>query len=556
MADTALLIARMEVSLRGMEKQLARAGGMADKSVRDIEKRFQSANLSLPGNFMKGVATALAAVSFEQLIRGGREAIATLADLDDASTRTGASAEFIQKLEYAVRLAGGAAGDATEGITKFARVVSEAGQGTTDFSRLLEANGVALRDAGGGLRSIEQLLPEVANLIQNAANPMDQLNIATEAFGRSGGPAMVNALKDGAEGLKAAGDEASRLGGIISDEVVKSAAELDDDFTRLEIVAGAWAKTAAVAIGEYLLPAIERVTLGLRTLIALVDTPVADFVNNGFEKTYNSIIGRGNATIRPDAFGGLDADEGSSGRMRVDITGGRRTVIPSKGGAGRGGGGRSAESVARSAERARDVADLENVRRATELARFEQERYNQAMDDMREVASAGLGTLVDGLMEGKDAAELLNDVLNDVLKSLANLAQQMLLNGLFGGGSAGAGGLLSGLFGGAGPRTGTSNLFQHGGITRGPSIAGEAGPEAVVPLPDGRRIPVALQGGGGGGVQVVVNEAPGSRVASRREEGGPNMKRIVLDIVNDHIASGGADGAMQGRYGARPRKVR
>lgn len=555
MADTALLIARMEVSLRGMEKQLARAGGMADKSVRDIEKRFQSANLSLPGNFMKGVAAALAAVSFEQLIRGGREAIATLADLDDASTRTGASAEFIQKLEYAVRLAGGAAGDATEGITKFARVVSEAGQGTTDFSRLLEANGVALRDASGGLRSIEQLLPEVANLIQNAANPMDQLNIATEAFGRSGGPAMVNALKDGAEGLKAAGDEASRLGGIISDEVVKSAAELDDDFTRLEIVAGAWAKTAAVAIGEYLLPAIERVTLGLRTLIALVDTPVADFVNNGFEKTYNSIIGRGNAVIRPDAFGGLDADEGSSGRTHVDIRGGGRTIIPSKGGAGRG-GGRSAESVARSAERARDVADLENVRRATELARFEQERYNQAMDDMREVASAGLGTLVDGLMEGKDAAELLNDVLNDVLKSLANLAQQMLLNGLFGGGSAGAGGLLSGLFGGAGPRIGTGNLFQHGGITRGPSIAGEAGPEAVVPLPDGRRIPVALQGGGGGGVQVVVNEAPGSRVASRREEGGPNMKRIVLDIVNDHIASGGADGAMQGRYGARPRKVR
>jgi len=31
-----------------------------------------------------------------------------------------------------------------------------------------------------------------------------------------------------------------------------------------------------------------------------------------------------------------------------------------------------------------------------------------------------------------------------------------------------------------------------GGITRGPSIAGEAGPEAVVPLPDGRSIPVSV----------------------------------------------------------------
>lgn len=36
--------------------------------------------------------------------------------------------------------------------------------------------------------------------------------------------------------------------------------------------------------------------------------------------------------------------------------------------------------------------------------------------------------------------------------------------------------------------------FARGGITSGISIAGEAGPEAVVPLPDGRRIPVQMVG--------------------------------------------------------------
>jgi hypothetical protein len=30
-------------------------------------------------------------------------------------------------------------------------------------------------------------------------------------------------------------------------------------------------------------------------------------------------------------------------------------------------------------------------------------------------------------------------------------------------------------------------------------------PEAFVPLPDGRRIPVAMQGGGGGSTNVTVN---------------------------------------------------
>jgi hypothetical protein len=37
-------------------------------------------------------------------------------------------------------------------------------------------------------------------------------------------------------------------------------------------------------------------------------------------------------------------------------------------------------------------------------------------------------------------------------------------------------------------------MFAGGGITTGLSLAGEAGPEAVVPLPDGRRIPVQLSG--------------------------------------------------------------
>jgi len=49
---------------------------------------------------------------------------------------------------------------------------------------------------------------------------------------------------------------------------------------------------------------------------------------------------------------------------------------------------------------------------------------------------------------------------------------------------------------------GMPRMMANGGITRGVSIAGEAGPEAVVPLPDGRSIPVRMQGEG---TKVVVN---------------------------------------------------
>jgi hypothetical protein len=45
--------------------------------------------------------------------------------------------------------------------------------------------------------------------------------------------------------------------------------------------------------------------------------------------------------------------------------------------------------------------------------------------------------------------------------------------------------------------------LADGGVTTGPSIAGEAGPEAVVPLPDGRTIPVTMTGLGEGIAEMI-----------------------------------------------------
>jgi hypothetical protein len=568
MADTALLIARMEVSLRSMEKQMALAPIIADKGVRAIEKRFARANLKLPGGFLAGVTGALAAVSFEGLIRDARAAVATLADLNDAAQRIGVSTDAIQGLEFAVRMSGGAAGDATAGLQRFAKEISEAGTGSTYFAKVLEANGVALRDQAGNLREVEDLLRDYADLIQNASSPADALNLAVEAFGRSAGPAMVNALRNGASGLADMGREAQAAGIIIDNDLIQKAAVMDDAFTKMAASSEAFAQRLAVAIGQFAIPAVDNLLRGVASLSSYLNMDVGSLVTdpNGTiaaARLKAAFKGAGGAT----QLGGVGDFYNRLGFGR-DFQGppipGRGTVLPPRtdtgGGGGRrtgGGGGRStAESAAIAAERARDQQDMERIRALTAAAREEQERYNDAIAEVRNVADAGLGSLIDGLMEGKSAAEALNDALRDMLQSLASMAQNQLLNGLFGGGGAGGGGLLAGLFGGARPNTGNMNLFAQGGITRGPSIAGEAGPEAVVPLPDGRRIPVAMQGGGGGGVSIVVNEAPGSRVASRREEGGPNMRRIVLDIVNDHLSSGGADGPMAGRYGAKPRKVR
>lgn len=66
---------------------------------------------------------------------------------------------------------------------------------------------------------------------------------------------------------------------------------------------------------------------------------------------------------------------------------------------------------------------------------------------------------------------------------------------------------------------GTFNGFGTAGIVRSPimGVAGEAGPEAIVPLPDGRSIPVSLRGGSGGGPNIVVNVSVNGSVMAERD---------------------------------------
>jgi len=49
--------------------------------------------------------------------------------------------------------------------------------------------------------------------------------------------------------------------------------------------------------------------------------------------------------------------------------------------------------------------------------------------------------------------------------------------------------------------------YATGGVADQPSIFGEAGPEAAVPLPDGSKIPVQLSGGGGGDLHLYFPNA-------------------------------------------------
>jgi len=134
--------------------------------------------------------------------------------------------------------------------------------------------------------------------------------------------------------------------------------------------------------------------------------------------------------------------------------------------------------------------------------RLELGRIGDLADGVARSISAGFRG---ALMEGKS----LKSVLGDIARSFADIALKAAIKPF---GDL-VGGLVGNLFAGTNPALGTVTPFAKGGVIATPSyfplgqghgLAGEAGPEAIMPLargPDGR-LGVA---GGGGTVNVTFN---------------------------------------------------
>lgn len=102
-----------------------------------------------------------------------------------------------------------------------------------------------------------------------------------------------------------------------------------------------------------------------------------------------------------------------------------------------------------------------------------------------------------------------------VIQPAAKLLSGALAAGIGGLFVSSAGTSTAGAGGGSAINSPGGNLLvghARGGISNRPAIFGEGGPEAAVPLPDGRSIPVTLRGQGGGIHSLVI---------SNRNEGDP-----------------------------------
>lgn len=205
-----------------------------------LEKGLKDARGSL-SDFGKTAGTVLAAAGAAMaagmtgLGLAVRSQIKNFDDLAKTSQKIGVPVEELSALRHAAELAAVPSEALTKGLGKLARSVVDAAQGSTTAVAAYQALGLSFRNADGSLKSVGDLLPQIADRFAAMKDGSAKTALAMQIFGKAGAE-LIPLLNGGSSGLKEMTDEAKALGLVISGDTAKTAEAFNDNLTRLSRV--------------------------------------------------------------------------------------------------------------------------------------------------------------------------------------------------------------------------------------------------------------------------------------------------------------------------------
>lgn len=181
----------------------------------------------------KGLA-ALAGFAAVKWSVGVIQQVANTADaLDEMSQKLGVPVETLQELGYAAGFSGVNLEALGSSVAKLSKAMDAAAHGSKAQARVFREMGVAVKDARGELRPVEDVFGDVADHFASMPDGAAKTALAMKVFGKTGAE-LIPVLNEGREGLEKLKEEFRASGAEISGDAAQAFAKFNDDQDRLK----------------------------------------------------------------------------------------------------------------------------------------------------------------------------------------------------------------------------------------------------------------------------------------------------------------------------------
>lgn len=242
-------VGALAVKIGADANQLISELGRADKALGKHGESYAAAS-KLAAGFVTAAVLAATAIAV------ATKAALTNADaVHKAAQAAGMATQAFSEYAYSAGLSGISTEQLSTSLSKLNRGIVDAANFTGGASRAFQALGINVRNSDGSLKSVDQIMNEVADKFSQMEDGVGKSALAIEMFGRAGAQ-MIPMLNQGSRGLKEMREEAKLLGATIDSETGKAAEQFNDNLTRLATVSRGYANQ----LMKELLPALNGIT--------------------------------------------------------------------------------------------------------------------------------------------------------------------------------------------------------------------------------------------------------------------------------------------------------
>lgn len=255
-----------------MSKVISQAVGKSTASLSSFERTAGNIGRNL-GSFGKGAAQVglLAANGIYNMSKSAADYAGGMMDM---SRITGVGFEKIQELSYAAKMSGIEADKLKTAFVKLNKVVTEAAGGNETYLQTFRNLGISLKDAAGNMRKPDEIFEDIADLFSKSEDSATKTAMAYTLFGKSGAD-LIPMLNDGKEGLAAWYKQARESGGVLGEELGKSAETAGDNLEALTKKL----QGTTLQLGAKLLPVMTEFVGKMDAIL----TKVLDWINQNPE---------------------------------------------------------------------------------------------------------------------------------------------------------------------------------------------------------------------------------------------------------------------------------